>query len=384
MVQVVQTPRAQRLAHIDNLRTALVAWIIGGHALLGYAAIGGWPYDEVNEATLDPRSELVLAALLGPSALFVIGTFFFLAGLVAEPAIARKSPARFAGDRLLRLGVPFLAFAGLLWPLSMWAAYRAAGYHVSYWWAFTHRQPFLDSGPLWFVEVLLYISLGYAAWRWAAGRLLGRPDPRPALLGGAHLAALAVATAAASFGVRLWFPARSTQILDLHLWQWPQCVAMFGLGVVAGRHGWRVRIPERLSRGCGYAVAVTLAAVPVMAVGLGVSNVAEDATPFLGGWHWQALLLASVEASLVVAGSVWMVGFAQRRWASSGRLPARYGRSSYAAFVLQAPVLLTLAIAARPLPWPAEAKAPLVAALGVTACFWLGSLVVHTRLGRVL
>src|SRR5512138_819271 len=187
MVQVVETPRAQRLAHIDNLRTLLVAWIIGGHALLGYAAIGGWPYDEVSEATLDPRSELVLAALLGPSALFVIGTFFFLAGLFAEPAMARKGPARFAGDRLLRLGVPFLAFAGLLWPLFMWAAYRAAGYPVSYWWAFTHRQPFLDSGPLWFVEVLLYISLGYAAWRWAAGRLLARPDPRPALLGGAQL-----------------------------------------------------------------------------------------------------------------------------------------------------------------------------------------------------
>jgi peptidoglycan/LPS O-acetylase OafA/YrhL len=384
MVQVVEAPRTQRLAYVDGLRSLLVAWIIGGHALLGYAAIGGWPYDEVNETTLNPRWELVLSALLGPTALFVIGTFFFLAGLVAEPAVARKGPARFATDRLRRLGVPFLVFVGLVWPLFMWMAYRAAGYRVSYWWAFTHRQPFLDSGPLWFVEVLLYISLGYAALRWAAARRLRGPDPPPALWGGAQLAALAIVTAAASFCVRLWFPARSTQILDLHLWQWPQCIAMFSLGVVAGRQGWLVKIPERLYRGCGYAVAVTVAAVPVMAVGLGVSNVAEDATPFLGGWHWQALLLACVEASLAVAGSVWLVGLAQRRWASSGQLSARYGRSSYAAFVLQAPVLLTLAIAARHLPWPAEAKALLVAVLGVLGCFRLGSLIVRTRLGRIL
>jgi hypothetical protein len=383
-VQVVETPRTQRLAHIDNLRSALVAWIIGGHALLGYAAIGGWPYDEVNETTLDPRSELALSALLGPSALFVIGTFFFLSGQVAELAVARKGPVRFATDRLLRLGVPFLAFAGFVWPLLMWMAYRAAGYRVSYWWAFTHRRPFLDSGPLWFVEVLLYISLGYAAWRWAAGRLFSRPAPRPMLLPGTHLAVLAAAIAAGSFFVRLWFPARSTQILDLHLWQWPQCIAMFGLGVVTGRDGWRVKIPERLYGSCGYAVAATLAVVPVLAVGLGVSNLARDAAPFLGGWRWQALALACVEASLVVAGSVWLVGLTQRRWASSGRLSARCCRGSYAAFVLQAPVLLTLAIAARRLPWPAEAKALSVAVLGVVGCFWLGSLIVRTRLGRIL
>ncbi len=382
MVEVVQTPRPPRLAHVDNLRSLLIAWIIAGHALLGYTAIGGWPYDEVNETTFAPRSELVLAALLGPSALFVIGTFFFLGGLFAEPAMARKGPTRFAADRLLRLGVPFVAFAGLLWPLFMWFAYRAAGYHVSYWWAFTHRQPFLDSGPLWFAEVLLYVSLGYAVWI----AMRGRPGPAPLRrpLGGAYLAVLSVAVAASSFGVRLWFPARSTQILDLHLWQWPQCVAMFGLGVVAGRHGWRGMVPQRLYRGCGYAVAVTLAVVPVVAVGLGVSNVADDAGPFLGGWHWQALLLACVEANLVVAGSVWLLGLTQRRWASGGALSARCGRASYAAFVLQVPVLLTLAIAARGLAWPAEAKAFAVAALGVPACFWLGSLMVRTKVGRIL
>src|SRR5437762_3669247 len=88
-VRVTGTPRTRRLPHIDNLKTIMVAWIIGGHALLGYTAIGGWPYDEVNEVTFNPRSELVLSALLGPSALFVIGTFFFVAGLFARVAMAR-------------------------------------------------------------------------------------------------------------------------------------------------------------------------------------------------------------------------------------------------------------------------------------------------------
>jgi hypothetical protein len=376
--------RARRLPYLDHLKTIMVAWIIGGHALLAYAAVGGWPYDEVHEVTFKPPVESALLAVLGPSALFVIGTFFFLAGVSARIAMARKGPARFAVDRLLRLGMPFLVFMLLLWPLFMWLAYLAAGYRVSYWWAFTHRQPFLDSGPLWFVQVLLYVSLAYAAWTWAARRGGRRLDPHPAPLRGAHLVALAVAVAVSSFVVRLWFPARSTQILDLHLWQWPQCVAMFGLGVAVARRAWQIRVPRGLYRGCAAAVVATVAVVPVLAVRLRVSDVAAQAAPFLGGWHVPALMLPCVEAVLVVAGSVWLFGLAQRRLTRGGPLSEACGRSSYAAFILQAPVLLSLMIAARPVPWPAEAKAFGVAALAVPLCFWLGWLIVRSRWGRVL
>jgi hypothetical protein len=125
-------------------------------------------------------------------------------------------------------------------------------------------------------------------------------------------------------------------------------------------------------------------AIPVLGVAFGVTDVAVDAAPFVGGWHWQALILAGVEAALVVAGSVWLFGLAQRRLAGTGPRSADWARASYAAFALQAPVLLILAIALRPVPWLAEAKAGLVAALGVPATFWLATRLVRTRLRRVL
>jgi hypothetical protein len=75
-------------------------------------------------------------------------------------------------------------------------------------------------------------------------------------------------------------------------------------------------------------------------------------------------------------------------WLSVGRRapvqPAAWARASYAAFALQVPVLLTLAITLRPVPWPAEAKAVLIAVLGVPASFWLGGRLVRTRLRQVL
>jgi hypothetical protein len=170
-----------------------------------------------------------------------------------------------------------VVFVALVWPLFMWFAYLAAGRRFSYWWAFTHLQPFLDSGPLWFAEVLLYVSLGYAAWHWTVARV-GRPALRQrASLRGRHLVAVALGVAVASFVVRLWFPARSTQILGLHLWQWPQCVAMFGLGIAAGHGGWQVRAPRELCRTCGWAVAVAIAVVPVLAFATGVPTLPRTA-----------------------------------------------------------------------------------------------------------
>jgi hypothetical protein len=357
-----------RLPHLDNLRTVLVAWVIGGHALLGYSAVGGWAYEEVREVTFLPTTELVLVAILGPFGLFVIGLFFFVAGLLTERAVARHGPRPYARDRALRLGVPWLASALLVWPASVWLAYSAADRQVSFWWVFSHRDPLLGSGPLWFALVLLLYSVAFALSR----QLLGVPRRQPGRpLTGAHLAGVVVVIAVCSFVVRLWFPARSSQIGDLHLWQWPQCIGLFALGVAAARHDWPRHVPDRFRRACGAVTLATLVPLPVLAFA-GLRNFTRDVGPYLGGWRWEALATATIEGILVVAGSVWLVGLAERRLNGAGRRATGWARSAFAAFVIQGPVLMAFASAARVLDAPAEIKAPLVGAAGITVCFWLG------------
>ena len=371
-----QLPETRRLVPIDNLKAVLVAWIIAGHAMLGYAAIGGWPYDEVSETTLPPQLELVLVVLVGPTALFVIGTFFFLSGLFAPNNIVRHGPAGFLRQRLLRLGLPWLLFTLLIWPVLMWFAYRAAGHPIPIWDAWQARQPFLDSGPLWFIQILLYVSLFHALLAWRGfGRELG---PRTT-----GLVLTAACIAATSFAVRLWFPARSQQILDLHVWQWPQCIGLYVLGVLVADKGWAERIPPKIGRRCGLAVMGTFAVALAIMAATGVANPSRDDIPFLGGWHWQALTLDVAEATLVVAGSVWLLAFAQRWLTHRDIRVTRWARGAYVAYLLQAPVLIGLEIAERSLPWPAAIKGVTVAAAAVVASFTIGRLLVERRrLGR--
>jgi hypothetical protein len=341
--------------------------------------------------TLGPRSELVLAALLGPSALLVIGTFFFIAGFFVPQSVARRGPRRFVTDRIVRLGVPYLVFAALLWPLLVWLCYRAAGRAVSYRWVVADREPLLDAGALWFVAVLLIFSLVYAGLV-GAGLVGHRPmggsgagSGGTRMVRGVHLVTLAAVVAMATFVVRVWLPARGNQPGDLHIWQWPQCAAMFGLGIAQAHSGLAQRVPDQLRRAGGYIVLVTVGLLPMLAIVVGMSNLGRDVGPYLGGWSWQALFTATVEGILVVAGSVWLLGAAQRRLTGRGRLATASARGAYAAFILQGPVLLALALMVRPLAAPAEVKAFLVAAAAIVGSFWLGWLLVtRTAFGRFL
>ena len=358
-----------RLVPIDNLRALLVAWVIAGHALLGYTAIGGWPYDEVTETTMPSSLELILGTILGPTALFVIGTFFFLSGLLAPRTIARHGAAGFVRQRILRLGVPWLIFTLLIWPFLMWVAYRSAGSSMSFWQVFETRQPFLDSGPLWFIQILLYVSVGHALLT-SIGHLKGLAGP-----GVSTLVMTGLAIAATSFAVRLWFPARSQQVLDLHLWQWPQCIGLYALGALAASHGWAERVPVRTARRCGITVLVAVTTGIAVAALVGVSDFSRDGAPFLGGWHWQALALDVVEATLVVGGSVWLLGFAQRWMAFRTGRVTRLARSAYVAYLLQAPVLIGLEVAGRAFLWPALVKALVVATVAVVGSFGIAWLI---------
>jgi peptidoglycan/LPS O-acetylase OafA/YrhL len=368
-----------RLRSMDALRAFLVAWIIAGHALLGYSAVGGWAYAHIAEVRFAPRVEWVLAALIGPTGVFLMGTFFLIAGMFTSVSLAHREAADFLLRRLTRLGLPFAVTVLSIWPATEWLAERATGGSPSYLDLVTGSR-LLHAGAMWFVGVLLVFSVAYLALFW----LLGPSTTRHAEVRVRHLVWLTLGIAAASFAVRLRFPAHGREWGDLHVWEWPQLASMFVLGIVGGRE-MATRIPDRVVRRCNAVTLSTVALVPVLAVLFGVTNVAAAAPLFKGGWHWQAALLALVQAVLVVAGSASLVAFAQRHVDGSGPVAVAAARASYAAFMLQNPTLMVLALAVRPVPAPAELKAPVVAVLAVGVCFLLGHvLVTRTPMRRVL
>ncbi len=373
---------AQRLRYLDNLKVLLIAVIIVGHAIESYGSLDWWSYGEVREVTLSPVTEVVLLAVAGPFALLLIPLLFLIAGLLTQPSLHRKGPGAYARDRLLRLGAPFAVFVLVLQPSAMYLMeHNLAGETGSFWASFLGKEQILDTGPLWFVGVLLIFSLGYAGWAWARrGRFAAGLDRTGAWRGEVrmrHLLLLAAAVMVATFLVRLAYPFNSqNKYLDLNLYQWPACLAMFGLGVAAARQGWLTAVPDRLRRQSGFATLAALIAFGLYVAFGAIAGVSEQT--WGGGWNWYAFVFAVLENALAVFGPVWLLAVAQRRLNRRLRWPGPAAiRSAYGAFILQSVVLIGLAMTMRPLPLPAEAKAVLLAAAGLAGSFGLAWLMIR-------
>lgn len=383
------THPAVREAYLDRIKVVLVAGIIAVHGVVGYSGFeGGWAYQPVREVRLAEATDMAVGTVLLPALLFVMGIFFLVSGLVVPGSLARHGARGFVRERLVRLGVPYAVWVLLVWPAVVFAPRRVAGWEGSYWQMFLDARPFLDAGPLWFVGVLLLYSLVYAAWRaWHprdpvgdGGAPVGAGDQ------GRALALVALGISAATVLVRPVFPFDSHQVAEIQLWQWPQYVGMFGLGVVAAERGWLRPVPDRLRRRCGLVALVsTLAWVglfgAVLVAGL------DPGEAFAGpAWGWAPVMIALVEGPLVVGASVWLLAVAQRHL---DRTPGPRGRvlarSAYAAYLVQGFVLIALAVALRPVDLGAELKALVVGVAGVAASFGIAWLLVsRTPVGRVV
>ena len=122
-----------RLAYLDNLKIGLIAGIIAAHAINSYTDFGSWAYQPVQDVAVSKATETVFTIVMSFAALFLMGLFFLISGLLTPPSLERKGVRRFVNDRLLRLGVPFAAFTLLLWPFTIYVVREPIQHLGSYW-----------------------------------------------------------------------------------------------------------------------------------------------------------------------------------------------------------------------------------------------------------
>ncbi len=153
--------------------------------------------------------------------------------------------------------------------------------------------------------------------------------------------------------------------------------------MIAARRGWLRPVPRELSRPAGITTLIAIVLLGAMVLATDPLGLTEE--DWLGGWGLPALAAALLEGAIVLAAPVWVLSFAQRRLNGTGPIRRAMARGSYAAFMLQGPVIVGLELAFRPAPLPGDVKAVLVASLGIAVSFALAyPLVTRTPLRKVL
>ncbi|MFJ3762125.1 acyltransferase [Streptomyces sp. NPDC090080] len=164
-----QAPLPERRPELDAVRMLVVIGLVFFHSALVFAA--GDDFYVKNAETTE-----AIMIIAGFGVVWAMPLLFLISGLGAWHSLRRRGPWGFAGERLLRLGVP-LVFATLaLNPLPQWLRLRSAdaGYHESYLgflprfydvhlepreFPFVVQGEYFETGHLWFVVLLLAFSL---------------------------------------------------------------------------------------------------------------------------------------------------------------------------------------------------------------------------------
>lgn len=371
---------AKRLPYLDNMRIVLIAGVIVGHAVITYGALGSWVYLEQSHTSplMAPLSVLMQIAWL-----FAVGLFFLISGLLTPASLARKGYGGFVRDRLIRLGIPLVAFVLVVMPIVRYSVYLATRTPTDREspWTFLARQRWvMNLGPMWFVLFLLLFSVAYAVYRrW---RPVGSPHTKS--LAVRQLIVLATAIAAGSAVLRLVWPFDPRQTLNLHVGLWVQYPLMFWFGAISAERGWLTALADNVWHRCGTAAVLGASAVAVLIVSTGALN--GQAETNVAGWPWPDIALAAAEGVLAVSASLWTLEYFRRRHNRQERTGQELTRGAYGAFVLQTPILVGVALALRPCGLPPEAKMLLVAVAGLTLSYGISWLAVTrlTLIGRVL
>ena len=236
-----------------------------------------------------------------------MGLFFLIAGYFTPGSYDRKGGASFVRDRIIRLGIPWLVYALLLQPLVYYIADGLPGSFWSYYPTALHRMDSIADGVIWFVELLLFFSLVYAAWRW-----LTRSRPQAAsgtgpVPGSWAIFGCILGLGLLSFVVRLWWPAGfQPKPFNVPLGYLPQYVSLYVLGIVAYRRNWLFTLTPRMGRNWSLiALLATLlifggVVLPSVLSELGAAGTQQAGYALAGGFNWVAFGYALWEAFLVV------------------------------------------------------------------------------------
>lgn len=346
----MDSPTPRRLHGLDALRAGALLLGIVLHALMPFMPGGGW-------LVVDTQPFATAFPMVAVIHLLRMMLFLLLAGFFGRMVVHRKGVGAFVRDRLLRIGLPLVAF----WPVAVLPLGLIAAF-----WSMAHGRGLpqppegaaggITPGQLWFLWVLLQCCAIVLLVRWAARRLA----PRRA----APVADRAAALIASPYGV----PLLAVPYLTAVLWQGesyggltePRTLAPEPAGLLAYLSafvaGWLL---HRRTGGLAEVATRRWAHAAVAVVGSTVVVGLADRITF-GGFDGRALTSAVAAALAAWAWVYGLLGLCVTHLRTE-RPAIRYlADASYWMYLLHLPIVLGLGALITHEPWPAPLKTLLV------------------------
>ena len=345
--QAATVSQGKRLLFVDNLRILLICGVLVDHLAVTYGSVGSWMYRD--PAAPDLFTGVLLTTLNGILMACGMGLFFLLAGYFTPRSYDRKGGAAFVRDRIIRLGIPWLVYALLIQPLVVYIAQSLPGSFWSFYPIYLHRVDRIADGVIWFVELLLFFSLVYAAWRWLTRHRTQTTARMGKLPGYLAIFGFIFALGLVTFVVRLWWSAGfQPGPFTVPLGYLPQYISLYVLGIVASRRNWFFKLTPRMARVWSLIVLIVtliFASLVTLPMLQRTSGPQQTNLPIAGGFQWLSLCYALWESFVVVGLGIGLIVLFRERWNHQGRLAKELAADVYTVYLIHPLVLVGFAYA---------------------------------------
>ncbi|MCH5583652.1 acyltransferase family protein [Shimazuella sp. AN120528] len=353
-----------RIYYLDHIRVFLTILVLFHHAALPYTPLEGVWYvsDMGHEQAI---SSYILTFFIAINQAFFMGFFFFLAGYFTPFSLDRKKPRLFIKDRLIRLGIPILVYLFILSPIVQ---FMASTEKLNFWTFYKAKILSLQSietGPIWFVEVLLIFTLIYVFLRFI---WIKHPsNEEQAFPSSKKLLFTAILLGIFTFTIRLVYP--------IGFWVWgiqiaylPSYLLLFYIGIIAGRKNWLETIPKKTTKQWIWCFAIVAPLFPLSLLFFqGNTN---------GGFNLQAFSYAMWESLIAFGICLGLLALFRKYANETGALWSNLSRTAFTVYIIHPIILVGYALLLKSTSLQPLFKFFTVGFIGTVTCFLLASIIV--------
>lgn len=330
----------RREYYIDNIRIALTALVIMHHSAIAYGASGGWCY--ISADTITGWTQLMFSAFLSVNQAFFMSLFFFISAYFTPESLDKKGLKKYLSDRLLRLGLPLLLYSIFINPILNYFILIHLNQEptnlIDYIINSNVTNP--NTSHLWFILALLIFECCYALFRFLFKSIkVSISDQLPSPI---HVFLFILITGLLAFLLRTVYSIGGRNIMGLQLGYFVLYIAMYVVGIIAGRKKWLDKLRIRT-----YLLWILLAIILIpfiLLAWIDVSNHPNQLMYYVGGFNGKALFLAYWEAFVCVGISVLFLAGFKKYVNTSTKISFMMSSDSYTAYIIHPIIIVSLTI----------------------------------------
>ncbi|MFW9941952.1 MAG: acyltransferase family protein [Candidatus Thorarchaeota archaeon] len=386
-----------RLLFLDNIKILFAILVIFTHVRVTYGGEGWWYYMITdNESNpVDTFTEIFFYMSAGLGGIFqasLLGLFFLMGSYFTPGSYDRKGVGAFWKERLIRLGIPVLLYVVVINPtifyllaaggIKPWSTYpRMQGSFIDYYLSnFESLENFVEYLTeftiTWFLVLLLIFTAIYTIWRHLTkiDSIQQRIPNELYIPKYIYLFLLAIGLGFLAFLIRIPFPLNDVP-LGLPFAYMIQYLIMFCVGIIAYRYGWFEQMTKRHVK--IWAITIFITVMLFFTYFFVFVGVDSDFSVFLGGLHFNALILALVD-NIASMGMIFvLIKIFYSKFNKQGKMLQNLADSSFYMYLIHPFVVIPLSLGIKLISISPFIKLAIVFPLSVIICYLISHYILE-------